>query len=523
MSNLGLQTGIGQIGAAILITDLEGNLREASAGLLQLFGREPGQTDKGFQLWDELPVPVQMQLRSLAGVSPATPYVQCELPVMRRDGQRAWIELRANLLLDEERKPAGILHVCHDTSWRHQPQGLVRPGSGDERSDAASQGKRYQRQKIEAIGTLAAGLAHDFNNLLTAILSHIDLVLSASEFPSSLQRHLVIARTSGRRAAELVSRLQTFSRQSPHTFSPIKLAAVVHEVVSVLKRTIDRLIQIQVSIPDDVAPVVNGDATLLMQCLMNLCLNARDAMPGGGTLTISMEKAVFGPDAVEPRKPGAFVRISVTDTGAGMEREVLSRLFEPYFTTKEFGQGGGLGLAITNSIVRDHGGWMEVESEPGKGSRFDAYFAALNQPAEESKPAPIPVSENQTLEGKETILLVDDEELVRLVARAVLGYRGYHIMEAIHGLDAVEKYRANADKIDLVLMDLHMPRMNGWDALARIRELDPSAQVIMLSGGSTDDLPDSLKQLGAAAILQKPFENIELVELVRRTLDSAKG
>jgi signal transduction histidine kinase/ActR/RegA family two-component response regulator len=522
MSNLGLQTGIGQIGAAILITDLEGNLREASAGLLQLFGREPGQAAKDLQLWDELPVQVQMQLRSLAGVSPAMPYVQCEVALMRRDGQRAWIELRANLLLDEARKPAGILHVCHDASWRHQPQ-AQHPGSGDERSDATNLSKRYQRQKIEAIGTLAAGLAHDFNNLLTAILSHIDLVLSASEFPSSLQRHLVIARTSGRRAAELVSRLQTFSRQSPHSFSPIKLAGVVHEVVSVLKRTIDRLIQIQVSISEGVEPTVNGDATLLMQCLMNLCLNARDSMRGGGTLTISLENCTFGPDAVEPRRAGSFVRLSVADTGVGMEREVLSRLFEPYFTTKEFGQSGGLGLAITNSIVRDHGGWMEVESQPGKGSRFDAFFSVLDRPAVESKPAPLPVSEPQMLEGKETILLVDDEELVRLVARAVLGYRGYHIMEAIHGLDAVEKYQANIGKIDLVLMDLHMPRMNGWDALARIREIDPAAQVIMLSGGSTDDLPDSLKQLGAAAILQKPFENIELVQLVRKTLDAAKG
>ena len=521
MSNLGLQTGIGQIGAAILITDLEGNLLEASTGLLQLFGREPDPSLLHFRLWDELPASTQMQLRSLAAVSPSTPYVQCEVPIMRRDGQRALIELRANLLLDDHRKPAGILHVCHDVSWRNQP--LQRPGSGDARADSADQAKLYQRQKIEAIGTLAAGLAHDFNNLLTAILSHIDLVLSASEFPTSLQRHLVIARTSGRRAAELVSRLQTFSRQSPTSFASVKLAAVIHEVVSVLKRTIDRLIHIQVSIPEGVEPAIHGDATLLMQCLMNLCLNARDAMPQGGTLVISLETTTFEAGVKEPRRSGTFVRLSVKDSGAGMEQEVLSRLFEPYFTTKEFGRGGGLGLAITNSIVKDHNGWMEVESQPGKGSRFDAYFPALNTRTEEIKPAAVPVAESQTLEGKETILLVDDEELVRLVARAVLGYRGYNIMEAINGEDAVEKYRASGGKIDLVLMDLHMPKMNGWDALARIREFDPSAQVIMLSGGSTDDLPDSLRKLGAAAILQKPFENIELVQLVRKTLDAAKG
>jgi two-component system cell cycle sensor histidine kinase/response regulator CckA len=522
MSNLGLQTSLGQIGAAILITNLEGNLLEASPGVLQLFGREPGPSTGEFRIWDELPAQVQIQLRSLAGVSSSTPYVQSVVPLIRRDGQRAWIELRANLLLDEARKPAGILHVCHDVTWRHQPQAQP-PGNADERPDTTSQSKLYQRQKIEAIGTLAAGLAHDFNNLLTAILSHIDLVLSASEFPSSLQRHLVIARTSGRRAAELVSRLQTFSRQSPTTFSAIKLAAVVHEVASVLKRIIDRLIQIQVTVPEGVDPVVNGDPTLLMQCLMNLCLNARDAMPGGGVLTVSMESAEFGPETVEPRKPGAFVRLSVQDSGVGMERDVLGRLFEPYFTTKEFGLGGGLGLAITNSIVRDHGGWMEVESAPGKGSRFDAFFPVINRPAEKTRRAAISIAEPQTLEGKETILLVDDEELVRLVARAVLGYRGYKILEAINGLDAVEKYRAQSGQIDLVLMDLHMPKMNGWDALARIREINADAQVVMLSGGSTDDLPDSLKKLGAAAILQKPFENIELVQLVRKTLDAAKG
>jgi CheY-like chemotaxis protein len=166
---------------------------------------------------------------------------------------------------------------------------------------------------------------------------------------------------------------------------------------------------------------------------------------------------------------------------------------------------------------------MEIESTVGKGSRFSAYFPRIAPGTTESRSAPAPVAETKSLEGTETILLVDDEELVRLVARAVLSFRGYHIVEAVNGEDAVAKYSASPEKFALILMDVHMPRMNGWDAMAKIRELNPKAKIILLSGGATQDLPEDLKAKGAMAVLQKPFENIELVQLVRRVLDSDSG
>src|SRR5206468_1339368 len=177
-------------------------------------------------------------------------------------------------------------------------------------------------------------------------------------------------------------------------------------------------------------------------------------------------------EALPPRRPGEFVRLTVADTGKGISPQVIARLFEPYFTTKDFGKGTGLGLAIANSIISEHGGWMEVESELGKGSRFHAYVprSRASQPDGETSRARLG---GESLEGREAILLVDDEEMVRLVARAILGYRGYTITEAVDGEEALQKYRETPGGFDLVLLDLHMPKLNGWDTLARLRQLDP--------------------------------------------------
>ncbi len=380
-----------------------------------------------------------------------------------------------------------------------------------------------QSQKMLAIGALASGVAHDFNNILTAILSHLDLLSSTPDISEAARENLTYAQTSARRGAELVSRLLTFSRQTEGKREAISLQDSSVEVVAMLRRSIDRRIQIEHELVSQPLWLVEGDASQLMQVLMNLCINARDAMPEGGTITVRLENVVCSrPEGESLRGINEFVKLTVADTGQGMPPEVLGRLFEPYFTTKAVGKGTGLGLSIAYSVVTEHGGWMEVESKLGQGSHFCAYFpraqAATQPQVETSKARP----ESATaLEGTEHILVVDDDEMVRLVVRAVLSYRGYQVLEANDGLEGVQKYSEAEPRPDLVLLDLNMPRLNGWDAMERIRLTNPKAAIVLLSGGMTEGEVDRALTSGAREFLVKPFENQDLLRAVRKVLDEA--
>jgi PAS domain S-box-containing protein len=374
----------------------------------------------------------------------------------------------------------------------------------------------YDARKTQALGALAGGIAHDFNNVLAAVISQIDLALHAPEFPPSLKQHLIYAQTSARRGAELVNRLQAFSRQSKPVFEPLDPTSLIEQVVFVLRRSIDPKIAIQCPRPAAKPWLVLADSNQILQALLNLGINARDAMPRGGTLTIAVENASF-PSAQAPRKAGDFVRFEVADTGHGMTPETASRVFEPYFSTKDLSRGPGLGLSIAAAVVAEHAGWMEVESQVGEGSRFSMFLPRTSDPAPAVPVAA--VSEPKAVEGKERILVVDDEELVRLVTKAVLAYRGYRIVEAEDGEDALRKYSTGPGSFDLVLMDMHMPKLNGYDALLRIRELNPKARAIVLSGG-VHDPEGNFGQMPGVAFLHKPFENQELLQLVRRMLDT---
>jgi PAS domain S-box-containing protein len=376
----------------------------------------------------------------------------------------------------------------------------------------------YDARKTQALGALAGGIAHDFNNVLAAVISQIDLALHAPEFPASLKQHLIYAQTSARRGAELVNKLQTFSRQGKPIFEPLNPAELIEQVVFVLRRSIDPKIAIHCPKPAVKPWLVRADSNQIMQALLNLGINARDAMPQGGAITITVENASFSSgEAQAPRKAGDFVRIAVADTGHGMTSETVSRVFEPYFSTKDLSRGPGLGLSIAAAVVADHSGWMEVESQVAKGSRLSILLPRTSDSA--TAPRKVTPAEPKAMEGKERILVVDDEELVRMVTKAVLAYRGYQMVEAEDGEDALQKYSAAPGSFDLVLMDMHMPKLNGYDALLRIRELNPKAKAIVLSGG-VHDPDESFGQMAGVAFLHKPFENQELLRLVRQMLDS---
>ncbi|MBM3881349.1 MAG: response regulator [Verrucomicrobia bacterium] len=382
-----------------------------------------------------------------------------------------------------------------------------------------------QSQKMLAIGSLASGVAHDFNNLLTAILSHLDLVSSAPELPDSLKESLTYAQTSARRGAELVSKLLAYSRHTEAQIDTLSLHDITTEVVAMLRHSIDRRIQIRhEALSPDLWPV-RGDSSQLLQVVMNLCLNARDAMPRGGDLSLRLQN-VHGlrPDASPGGAADDYVRLSVSDTGAGMAPEVRDRLFEPYFTTKAAGKGTGLGLSISYSIVTEHGGWIEVQSAPGAGSHFHVFLPRARQVQETAPEAQLepPTLTIHSLEGSERILVVDDDEMVRLVVRAVLTYRGYQITEAADGEEAVRKFSEAPQGFDLVLLDLNMPRISGWEAMARLRELNPRIAIILLSGDLTESELERALKFGAVEFLNKPFDNPDLVRFVRRVLDERR-
>jgi PAS domain S-box-containing protein len=383
----------------------------------------------------------------------------------------------------------------------------------------------YHVQKMQAIGSLASGIAHDFNNVFTAVLSHLDLAIHSGEDTENRARaleHLEYVKTSASRGAELVKRLLAFSRQTVPQTQSFNPAELIRETVALLQRGITRRIQITAEFTPGVWPA-KGDDSQIKQVVINLCLNARDAMPDGGSMVVSAVNHTVGPDAVvPPRRAGEFVRVTVSDTGAGMTKQVLDRLFEPYFTTKEFGQAAGLGLSIANNIVTGVGGWIEVESKVNHGSRFHVFLPRAAATAEITASISSVAKHRSSLDGTESILIADDDYMIRNLMRAVLAYRGYKVTEVADGQDAIERALSATDPIDLVLMDVEMPRVDGWAALAQIRAQKPALPVILCSGSSSEQFDAEAKAAGAASVLPKPFTNPELLKTVREVLDTAK-
>lgn len=376
-------------------------------------------------------------------------------------------------------------------------------------------------RKNQAIGSLASGIAHDFNNILTALLSQLDLALDANQQPEAAREHILHAQNSGRRAAELISRLQMFSRQTETQTKVVDFAELIEQVVLILRRSVDRRIRVRHDPAKRGEWLVKGDASQVIQVVLNLCLNARDAMPEGGEIGIHLKRARRS----SPAGGGEcrWVQLTVRDSGQGMPPEVIERLFEPYFTTKSLGRGTGLGLSIAQSIVQAQGGWIEAESEEERGSRIHVFLRETEPQSTDHGVLHEFVSrETRALEGREAVLIADDEEMVRLVMKAVLSYRGYRITEATDGEHVLEILRAEQGRFDLVLLDVDMPRLNGWDALKKMRVEYPQVRVILLSGGAVASDTDTALRSGAAAFLAKPFRNEELVQLVRRTLDEAR-
>lgn len=378
-----------------------------------------------------------------------------------------------------------------------------------------------QSQKMEAVGQLAGGVAHDFNNILAAIILQLGMLRMNPDLNHETRRELEELVAEANRAAHLTRQLLMFSRRSVIQAKLINLSEVSMNLAQMLRRLLGESIRLELRLESPL-PAVEADPGLMEQVIMNLCLNARDAMGAAGTLTVATELAQV-PDAPTPdhpdRRPGEFVCLTVSDTGCGMDEATLKHAFEPFFTTKEIGKGTGLGLATVSGIVSQHKGWIEVTSSPGKGSSFRVFLPAIPRPMAAPAVPRAEIAETAT-RGYETILLVEDEPVVRQTFAKCLRSLGYRVLEAQTGLEALDVWAQNGKSIDLVLTDMAMPGgMTGLELVERLREHRTGLRAIISSGYSIEFQRHDLTVRSDILYLPKPFDPTALAAAVRKCLD----
>jgi len=488
-----------QANDAVFLETLEGRILDANAKAGELLGysREELLT---LTVADLVPPEIRAQLPQVIERQLRNGGMRLEAENVHKDGTRIPVEVSTSLLTINGQRL--VLVLVRDIRERKRLEEQLR-----------------QAQKMEAIGTLAGGIAHDFNNLLGAILGFASLMERDLPADSPLRTPVQTIITAARRGADLTNQLLAFARGGRYEVRPISLNEAAREVVRLLSRTVDKTIAIEPRLADDLA-TVEGDAGQLHQMLLNLCLNAVDAMPGGGQLIIETENVTLSQEQAqaEPElQPGPHVRLRVIDTGTGMDPETMRRIFEPFFTTKK-GQPGrphsGLGLAMVYGIVRSHSGAIRVYSEVGRGSTFEVYLPALARPA----PLP-PIPAAAPTGGAETVLVVDDEDFIRYLLQRALEDAGYTVLLAEDGPQALELYRARGPEIDLVILDMGLPQVSGRQVFHHLRQLDPNAVVLISSGYAEDDQARAMIEAGARGFLAKPYDLNELLSKVRQVLD----
>jgi PAS domain S-box-containing protein len=376
------------------------------------------------------------------------------------------------------------------------------------------QAQLQQAQKMEAIGTLAGGIAHDFNNLMMAIQGNVSLVLMNMDPTHAYYEPLKNIEKGIRKGADLTAKLLGYARKGKYEIMPVDLNLLTKEIAETFGR-MRKDITVEFALSEGLSGIM-ADRGQLEQVLLNLFVNAADAMPAGGTLTIETLDVSHEsiPTDLHRVDPGMYVQLAVTDTGTGMPPEVRERIFDPFFTTKKMGRGTGLGLASAYGIVKSHKGYIEAESTVGQGSTFYIYLPASNR-----KPQRRVEETHQLATGSGTLLLVDDEQNVLTVTSQMLAKSGFRVIEANSGREAIECYLRNQGDIDLVILDMVMPEMGGGDVYDRIKDLNPAAKVLLASGYSLEGPAREIMKRGCDGFIQKPFSLTELVDRVKSILE----
>lgn len=410
----------------------------------------------------------------------------------------------ASPVRDDQGRLRHVVHVARDLTQQKKLEAEYR-----------------QAQKMEAIGTLAGGVAHDFNNLLQIIIGYSQLLELDREVPEMQRTWAHTISQAALRGGGLAGQLLTFGRKGiarsqKRTVDPNQL---IHDFQRMLERIIAKNVSIITDLAPDLRPLV-ASADQLHQVLMNMAVNASQAMPKGGTLRISTANAVLDEAfcRLNPEvQPGNYIRILISDTGCGMDAATRSRIFEPFFTTKKVGEGTGLGLSVVYGIVKDHQGHITCDSTPGRGTTFGIYLLAATLPPGSKAARPVTTTQPPA-PGNETILVVDDEAALRNLAHSQLGAAGYRVLSSPDGQTALDRFQAEGGNIDLVLLDIDMPGLNGWDCLDRLRALHPDVKVLMVSGHLGEELSSQAMARGARGFVHKPCDWGELGRVIRRTL-----
>jgi nitrogen-specific signal transduction histidine kinase len=374
-----------------------------------------------------------------------------------------------------------------------------------------------QAQKMEAVGRLAAGVAHDFNNLLTVIQGHAQLARARNDVTPAQAKSLEAVSSAAQRATALTKQLLTFSRQQPIQPKPLDLNKTISDLTKMLLLLLNEKIDLKYEFAPDL-PTIRADVTMMEQVVMNLVVNSADAMPGGGALTVATQAVEISDDYLRNHpeaRAGRFARLSVIDTGSGMDAATQARVFEPFFTTKAVGKGTGLGLATVYGIVKQHQGWIELNSEVGKGTTFRIYFP-IDLAANQVEPTP---AVTRPAKDNETVLVVEDEEAVGQIVQSCLQQHGYRVLRAANALEALQIYNDESGQIDLLLTDMVMPRgMSGRELASNLKALNPELKIVYTTGYSRQVVGNDLDLREGLNFLPKPHAPGKLIETIRTRL-----
>jgi signal transduction histidine kinase len=426
-------------------------------------------------------------------------FFEGEITLLAKDGRRIPVFIKSKAIYDKD----GVF-LMSDAVLR------------DITEKKSLEAQLFQAQKMEAVGLLAGGVAHDFNNILTVVVGYGSLLLKKNQTDSTARGYVEQVLSAAERATNLTQNLLAFSRKQIINPKPVLLSEVVNNLQKILARVISEDIELKLFLAPLEAAVMS-DTGQIDQVLMNLATNAKDAMPDGGTLIIETELVEFDSDYVRRHvfaKPGKYMLISVTDTGNGMDAKTKEKIFEPFYTTKDVGKGTGLGLSMVYGIIKQHNGYVNVYSEPGKGTTFKIYLPVIAREADKLVATVLP----PVTGGTETILIAEDAVMVRDLAKNILEEYGYHVIIAENGMDAIEVYRSNPG-IALLILDVIMPGKNGKEVYTEIRGSKPDIRALFMSGYTANIIHKKGILDSGTEFISKPFSPNAFLRKVREVLD----
>ncbi len=486
----------------IYISSGDGRLLDINPAGVKMFGYQTKEELLSIDIAETLYVNPHDRQRTLELLNKYDKIKDFELELRRKDGKRITVMETSTVIRDEKGEIAGYRGILRDVTERKKLEQQL-----------------FQAQKMESIGTLAGGIAHDFNNILGGILGYASFIKMKMQKSEPYYKYINVIERSAERAAELTSQLLAFSRGGNYKLEPVDLNEVVEETLAIVESTFDKSIEIRKELSADLPPV-EADATQLQQAVMNLCVNARDAMPAGGLLTVKTDLKHLDSNYFSFQAAGAegnFLELTIADNGCGMDSETLEKIYEPFFTTKEKGKGTGLGMSMVYGVIKSHGGFISADSAPGEGTIFHVFLPVSKKKYQQrlSKEI-IPTS------GHEVILVVEDEEPLRTMISEALDSFGYEVLLAADGLEGLEKFKANRQRVDLVFLDMVMPRMGGFELFQKLKALDPAVRVLLTTGYSDSQKAQEVLSAGALGLINKPYQIPELLAKLREIFDGEK-